>query len=535
MGQHRRMISPSLETAVKVLSRIKRQRLDCISIQSNRNSIFSTIGEPELRCVRKSIGIFEDEITDTFYELVRVHGAKFDRQLGAYLGMVLGDYLGAPIEFLDVVNVSLSIRILDDGTVLYPEETRNVFRLKLGQWTDDASMGACMADSLLVHDRGNLDSDRVQGASPEDGWCKSFSGSDMRSRFWNWSQNGYNNAFLYSTDRSPYRSVGLGGNIGKSLAPLSGLLAEQIPDFYETASEDSGNGGIMRLAPVPIFYSHLPVRVCLKYCGLSSQTTHPGSLATRAAEFLGLFIYRAINRSQECRKTAVEFSDDVANEFIDILSTSRPPGFELMLRLLRSGEPDDSTELSWNWKNGSMLFVEQCMINRGDYYNGYPNSLSYYGSYCLDGLALALHSFRHSNSFESCIMKCVNYRGDADSTGSVCGQMAGAFYGVSTIHRQLLNNAMQWDKSENIFRAIMLTTVFRDEFRGAVSSGTDCEFSFDITYQHEPAPSEHPVFTSSYPQYPPIEHCNDERSNAKTPNKKKSVLSMLSSIFSWKK
>ena len=46
----------------------------------------------------------------------------------------------------------------------------NRFSLALGQWTDDCSMGLCIADSYLV--------------------CQDFNGSDQRVRFWNWSPSG---------------------------------------------------------------------------------------------------------------------------------------------------------------------------------------------------------------------------------------------------------------------------------------------------------------------------------------------------------
>ena len=107
-------------------------------------------------------------------------------------------------------------------------------------------MGACIADSLAV--KGNW-------SSEETDFLDGFSGKDIRSRFCNWIVNGYNNAFLHSTKRDPNRSVGLGGNIGKSLKAILDLKYADIPDFYESSSQDSGNGGLMRLAAVPIYYS----------------------------------------------------------------------------------------------------------------------------------------------------------------------------------------------------------------------------------------------------------------------------------------
>merc|ERR1712137_751105 len=89
---------------------------------------------------------------------------------------------------------------------------------------------------------------------------------------------------------------------------------------------------------------------------------------------------------------------------------------------------------------------------RGRSYNGYPVSEGYFGSYSMDGLALALHSFYHTTSFMDAITKCVNFLGDADSTGAICGQLAGAFYGIDSINSKLIDRIRQWDDGEILLR-----------------------------------------------------------------------------------
>ena len=65
---------------------------------------------------------------------------------------------------------------------------------------------------------------------------KSFVAKDVRSRFWNWWAVGYNNAFALSESRR-YRSVGLGGNISKSISAINGLKYDDIPDKYLSNSQ----------------------------------------------------------------------------------------------------------------------------------------------------------------------------------------------------------------------------------------------------------------------------------------------------------
>lgn len=76
----------------------------------------------------------------------------FPRAVGSVLGMAIADAVGAPLEFLDVTDT----RHKNYHCKLQPKRAPqyggmfNKFMLKPGQFTDDASMGLCMADSLLA-------------------------------------------------------------------------------------------------------------------------------------------------------------------------------------------------------------------------------------------------------------------------------------------------------------------------------------------------------------------------------------------------
>jgi ADP-ribosyl-[dinitrogen reductase] hydrolase len=48
-------------------------------------------------------------------------------------------------------------------------------------------------------------------------------------------------------------------------------------------------------------------------------------------------------------------------------------------------------------------------------------------------LEAALWAFYRSDSFREGALRAVNLGNDADTTGSIYGQLAGAFYGVNTI------------------------------------------------------------------------------------------------------
>ena len=166
------------------------------------------------------------------------------------------------------------------------------------------------------------------------------------------------------------------------------------------------------------------------------------------------------NKDQRC-----SVKDDVLNECIekmmeaDGIILGSPTYFAdlsaEMKALIESSQPQDGTERCWNWKADS-LDISGSLERRGDMYNGYSVFPEYFGAYCMDGLAIALHSVYHTGSFDKAIEKCVNFLGDADSTAAVAGQLAGAVYGYSTINRKFIENLQRWDDGDVALRGVLL-------------------------------------------------------------------------------
>ena len=53
-------------------------------------------------------------------------------------------------------------------------------------------------------------------------------------------------------------------------------------------------------------------------------------------------------------------------------------------------------------------------------------------------LEAALWAFHDAGSFEEAVLRAVNLGDDADTTGAVCGQLAGAYWGYSGIAERLM-------------------------------------------------------------------------------------------------
>lgn len=354
-----------------------------------------------------------------------------NRAMGSMCGMGIGDALGHPYEFLPTVDTPGPSRF-ELSTFTFHGES-NAFQLQRGQWTDDASMGLCMADSLIIRQR--------------------FDGSDMRVRFWCWWNRGYNNAFRKEDHRSG--SVGLGGNISKSLTAISTCRPGQVPPTYDAQTEDAGNGSLMRFAPVAIFFHAADRSELYKYSRLSSYTTHPGIIAAEACSLLGHLIVAALHLPPG-PVNPKEFLEAETASYMEASGLCKKSGWGYdQMKWLTTGRPENATERCWAWRE-ECLDIAGTLRARGRNYNGYPVSAGYFGSYSLDGLALALWAVYHTTNFDEAVTKSVNLLGDADSHGSICGQLAGALYGYSSINRKFLEWQNEWDDHEIAVRALLL-------------------------------------------------------------------------------
>jgi len=206
-----------------------------------------------------------------------------------------------------------------------------------------------------------------------------FDPKDQMQRYVRWFRDGY------------WGSTGTCFDIGN--ATRAALIRyEQTGEPY-SGSEDpaaAGNGSIMRLAPVPMLYAGDPLQA-IKYARLSSMTTH------RAAESV-----------EACALLAV------------IITTG-----------LRGGTKEQmlSAYEGLNLEGFSDALKE---VAGGSYKRKSPPDIVGSG-YVVPSLEASLWAFYHSSSFEEGALLAVNLGNDADTTGAIYGQIAGAYYGYEGI------------------------------------------------------------------------------------------------------
>src|SRR6266481_5365244 len=101
------------------------------------------------------------------------------------------------------------------------------FGLKPGEWTDDTSTALCLAASLIE--------------------CRGFDAHDQMELYVKWWREGYTS------------SAGTCFDIGTTTScALCEFQRTGNPFAGSTDPNTAGNGSLMRLAPVPMFYAHDP-------------------------------------------------------------------------------------------------------------------------------------------------------------------------------------------------------------------------------------------------------------------------------------
>ena len=323
------------------------------------------------------------------------------KSIGSMMGMAIGDAMGSTYEFENVVYDKEDLFNMD-------RENEGNFDLEPGQWTDDTSMGLCIADSLLVNN-GELDA------------------HDLMHRFLAWNIGGYNNSFRFNEQNGlkPRHSIGLGGNISMALYRYP---IHKEPETKAGNKNTSGNGSIMRNAAIPICF-YYDINLACEMARKQSLTTHQGLEAMECCSLLTYIIVNILNGG-ELKKILDELGENFKTDIESVKS-------------LAKSEPNTD----WDWKKENYRYNEE----RAKQQPGYI------GSYAMDNMCMSLHIVYYTNSFEKAIVKAVNLRGDSDSVASVVGQIAGAYYPIEDIPGDWIEKINKWDNEEIALRGYMLS------------------------------------------------------------------------------
>ena len=340
------------------------------------------------------------------------------KALGCILGMAIGDTLGSKYEFGKVDE-----NLYDsDNYENYLKNKLNSEKNKKARWTDDTSMGLCLLDSLIVNN-GELNQ------------------KDLKNRFLLWWSYGYNNG------KRNIISGGLGGQISRS-------LTEYLDDPKKITAEknseyDSGNGSIMRNAAIPLmtFFFNGDKEKLIEYSKLQSKTTHSGNEAADCCIILTLLCSDFIAKHKD-KKDCFNNIDKI---IVNSLSTTSAKGLILSKKNVDNlSDIDEKTKQpkkeNWNWKDKIFSYNKDRAKQKP----------GYIGSYAMDALAMALHIFHHTKTFEDAIKIACFLKGDADSVAAVVGQIAGAYYGVQYIPNKWIQKIVNIQGGKDLIKRALI-------------------------------------------------------------------------------
>lgn len=292
--------------------------------------------------------------------------SALERCKGALLGLACGDAVGTTVEFRPRGSFAPLTDMVGGGP----------FNLATGQWTDDTSMALCLATSLVE--------------------CGGFDALDQMTRYLRWRDDGY----LSSNGRC----FDIGGAIRLA---LEDFRRTGEPFSGSTHPRSAGNGSLMRLAPVVLFYAGDAIRA-VDHAALSSRTTHGAPEAIDCCRMLAWVLVKIL---YGLPKPYLYASD---------LRFSEPKVIEL------------ATE-SYQSKSREQIAGT---------------------GYCVASLEAALWCFHSTSSFEEAVLTAANLGDDADTTAAIVGQLAGAFYGVGGIPARWLERLHMRDEIAALAEAL---------------------------------------------------------------------------------
>jgi ADP-ribosylglycohydrolase len=213
---------------------------------------------------------------------------------------------------------------------------------------------------------------------------KGFDPLDQMGRYVRWWREGY----LSSNGRC----FDIGNTVRDALRRFE---AKGDPYAGSVDPNSAGNGSLMRLAPVPLFFA-ADWSKAVEHAGDSSRTTHGTRAAVDACRyFAGLIVGALEGKGKD-----------------ELLSAPYTP-------------------LPGYWEEHPLM-PDIAAVAGGQFLGKEPPAIRGAG-YVVRALEAALWAFARSNSFREGCLRAVNLGDDADTTAAIYGQLAGAYYGEDAI------------------------------------------------------------------------------------------------------
>jgi len=322
---------------------------------------------------------------------------KSDRFTGCMLGGATGDALGFLIEFDNLDTIRKKYGPYGLRTVLKLESNG-----RRGVISDDTQMALFTADGLLWANHDDL--------LPQEGMYRSYMRwyytqtehivrpeqakwikTQAHEQYWHYDIMGDKDLFVR---RSP------------GMTCLSVLSSGKICNEDTTLNNSKGCGTVMRVAPVGMFYAGDPEKAFYVGCQ-SASLTHGNPTGYLAAGTLSAAISLLLTDKD------IEF---VIPEMMHILQGYQK--HEEVLTALR-------------------LAIDESATDRDP-----TKSLGRIGAGWVaeEALAAAVYCVLKTGKLKDAVIMACNHDGDSDSCGAVCGNLAGALYGIDEVPKNWISH-----------------------------------------------------------------------------------------------
>jgi len=287
------------------------------------------------------------------------------RLLGGLWGAIIGDALGVPVEFMIREDVR---RNPITGMSGY-----GTFNLPPGSWSDDSSLLLCTVESLL----------------------NGFDTESMSELFIRWLTEGY------------WTPHGNTFDVGASTMSSIGRMMREVPpeEAGGRGENDNGNGSLMRILPVGIYFARKPEEDLLSNVHRASSLTHRHPRTLMACGFYCLMV-SALLQGFTADEAYLYAAEQSTIYYAKLPYAEELPHFQRLFSTLIGSVPETAIKS---------------------------------GGYVIHTLEASVWCLLNSKSFQDAVLKAVNLSEDTDTTGCVTGGLAGLCYGLESISEEWLD------------------------------------------------------------------------------------------------
>jgi ADP-ribosylglycohydrolase len=184
-------------------------------------------------------------------------------------------------------------------------------------------------------------------------------------------------------------------------------------------SDSAGNGPLMRLAPIPCFFSD-SYEAVLQHIDEATELTHGDQRAIDACRFYAGLIWHALNDTSKEQLLDRNF-------------------YRTTLKLKLHDDVRQIAEGSYKDKK-----------------KGYEDGIRGKG-YIVNSLEAALWAFANDeDKFDKGVLLAVNLGDDTDTTAAIYGELAGAVYGIDKIRQEWIDQLFQGEFIKTIAKGLYI-------------------------------------------------------------------------------